>query len=73
MNEELKKAEGFRDYKHRLRKLMFEGYKLRIDDLQRVDRYFCNQEQLNKKITEYMGWKWQEPDELKEVINHECN
>lgn len=67
MNEELKKAEGFRDYKHRLRKLMFEGYKLRIDDLQRVDRYFCNQEQLDYQISKYMGWDWQMPKESTEV------
>jgi hypothetical protein len=67
MNENLKKAEGFRDYKRRLRKIMFDGYKLRIDDLQRVDRYFCNQEQLDYKITQYMGWKWQMPKKDTEV------
>lgn len=67
MNEKLKKAEGFRDYKYRLRKVAFDDYKLRIDDLQQVNRYFYIQEQLDYKIAEYMGWNWQESKKSTEV------
>lgn len=66
-------AKNLLECKHVLRKGIFEVFKISIDDTEIISHYYQTQENLDKEITEYMGWKWQEPDELKEVINHECN
>lgn len=66
-------AKNLLECKHVLRKGIFKVFQTSIDETEIVSHYYQTQENLDKEITEYMGWNWQEPDELKEVINHECN
>ena len=64
-------AENLLECKHVLRKVIFEVFKISIDHTEIVSHYYQTQEDLDKEIAEYMGWNWQEPHELKEVVNHE--
>lgn len=60
-------AKNLLECKHILRKGIFKVFQTSIDETEIVSHYYQTQENLDKEITEYMGWNWQEPKESTEV------
>ena len=60
-------AKNLLECKHILRKGIFKVFQTSINEAEIVSHYYQTQENLDKEITEYMGWNWQMPKESTEV------
>ncbi len=56
MDEQKKMGEGYLTLKHQLRKTIFDGYKVTIDDEQTINHYYKVQRHLDREICKLMGW-----------------
>ena len=66
-DEQKEIGEGFLGLKRQLKKIILEGYKVTVSDTDILKHYFQSQANLDHKICDVMGWKWQEPKESTKV------
>ena len=52
-------GEGYRELKHYLRKVVFETFKVTIDDTETVEHYFKTQDTMDRYICKTMEWKYE--------------
>lgn len=52
-------GEGYRNLKHYLRKLIFEDFKVTVDDQQTLEHYFMTQDTMDRYICKTMEWKYE--------------
>lgn len=67
MDEKVKIGEGIIGLKQKLRKVVFEEFKITVSDIQTIEHYYKTQASLDKQICNLMGWEWQVPKESTEV------
>ena len=52
-------GERYRNLKHSLRKLVFEDFKVTVDDQQTLEHYFMTQDTMDRYICKTMEWKFE--------------
>lgn len=67
MDEKVKIGEGIIGLKQKLRKVVFEEFKITVSDIQTIEHYYKTQESFDRQICNLMGWEWQVPKESTEV------